>query len=152
MSETKYANHSYFVQVDVHNFIFFNDKFGHERGDNYLAELENRITTMCYYEKYDSYDNEVTVLDVKRIGGNRFTFTLTGVNGKKEVLTDLSNWSMRNWFQPINIAACPIHRIATREADTDELIKVAINSGGNLILYSPFREGDNESYINYEGE
>jgi len=59
--------------MDLDNFKYINDKFGHNEGDKLLIEFSKRLKDSL--RRYDT---------VSRIGGDEFIFLLSNINSKKE--------------------------------------------------------------------
>ena len=62
------------IFIDLDNFKFINDTFGHEMGDKLLIEIANRL-------KHSIRKSDIA----SRIGGDEFILVLNNINSKQEV-------------------------------------------------------------------
>jgi hypothetical protein len=111
------------VYVDIHQFINYNNRFGHESGDRVVSDLES------YIDNTINVDN-VQVEDFKRIAGNLWFFTMS-YDGYVNILRDFMLYADNTLRVKLNIV---VDYKEGRGNIARHLLRVATLSGGNLLL------------------
>ena len=130
------------IFIDLDNFKFVNDTFGHEAGDSLLVEISERL-------KSQLRESDV----VARIGGDEFVVVLNNIKNKediKKILTSIKNKLSKPVIIEDNdievtfsagIAIYPDDSI-----DNDEILQLA-----DIAMYESKKEGKNRfNFINKE--
>ena len=130
------------IFIDLDNFKFVNDTFGHEAGDSLLVEISERL-------KSQLRESDV----VARIGGDEFVVVLNNIKNKediKKILTSIKNKLSKPVIIEENdieitfsagIAIYPDDSI-----DNDEILQLA-----DIAMYESKKEGKNRfNFINKE--
>ena len=119
----------YYVYVDIHNFIRFNDQFGHELGDYAIEQLEQHFEYL-------------NASGLKRLGGDKWRFVLTlNPDDIRSELKELKYWARTMLHLTLNIVL--VRDEERRDKDALYLLDVATQSGGGLVLTLPYKDGEN---------
>ena len=128
------------VFIDLDNFKFINDTYGHEVGDNLLIQISNRI-------KANIRKSDIA----SRIGGDEFVLVLNNINSKKDIDKILEK-IMKELSIPVVINGNKIEitfsaGIALFPDDTKDITTLFQYS--DIAMYDAKKEGKNRyKYIN----
>ena len=128
------------IFIDLDNFKFINDTFGHEIGDQLLIEIANRI-------KKSIRKSDIAA----RIGGDEFILVLNNINSKQEVEKKIEQ-IMNTLTKPIIINDNKLEvtfsaGIAIYPDDTTDILKLL--QFADIAMYDAKKSGKNRfKFIN----
>ncbi|HHJ3198389.1 TPA: EAL domain-containing protein [Vibrio parahaemolyticus] len=143
-------SHLWVIYVDLDNFKYVNDKYGHELGDNLLKVFSTHIKNACqkFSQQYDS------PCFGARLSGDEFAILLSSNKDvgsipdllAKELLKPISNLS-QTWANAFPVTASV--GIAQYPQDGQDIAKLLSNA--DAAMYQAKRAGKNQ-YAYYSAE
>lgn len=80
------------ILLDLDNFKFINDNYGHSFGDEFLVQISQRINRFCDNEKSTLY----------RFGGDEFIIVYSGYKNQQDIINFSTN-ILNSFIQPFDV-------------------------------------------------
>lgn len=121
--------------IDLDEFKFINDTYGHQSGDSLLIEVARRLTDVL--RQVDT---------VARLGGDEFTVIITNVRNTNDI-SAIANKVLDALMKPVNVGDCELFiscSIGIGVAQSAEIDEGSLMRQADAALYSAKQNGRNQ--------